>query len=221
VAANFGLSGKRVQRMSSKEEIVKALQLFNNKVQKLEHSRFIQGLSQSNSGFTLSHLKNESGSWLKAERQGPDDEAIDAATLTFRFFNQDKDRISLRRISKYYAEAPIDVSFSHEYEKIRREMNEYLDGEKYSVANYNGVPLVRRELIETFMYGELAHVNEAKETLFQEWKRAPMTFTFFESQFVDTMGNLFVGLQMIAELNERALTELQAAAPLPYHPTAR
>lgn len=207
--------------MSSKEEIVKALQLFNSKVHKLERSRFIQHLSQSNSGFTLSAFRNESGSWLKAERQGPDDEAIDAATLTFRFFNQDKDRISLRRISKYYAAAPIDTSFSQEYEKIRREMNEYLDGEKYSVANYNGVPLIRRQLIETFMYGELAHANEAKETLFQEWKRAPMTFTFFESQFVDTMGKLFMGLQMISQLNERALTELQSLAPLLHQPTAR
>jgi len=197
--------------MIDKEEIIESLRLFNDKVRKLEHSRFVTTLSQPDSGFTMSGVKNEEGYFdITADRRGPDDEAIAAATLTFRFFNQDNDRISLRRMSEYYANAQVSETLKKEFEKTRAEINEFLDSPQYSISNFNDTALTRRELVETFIYGELAHANKAKAAVIEAWRPFPPIYLHFEHEFIRTLGLLFRGLRYIAAINEDALTELCA-----------
>jgi len=196
--------------VNSKDQIIKSLKLFNEKVNKLSSSRFVKSIGLPGGGFKMSGKPNAAGIMeYKAERKGPDDEAIAAAALTFRFFVQDNERISLRNISRYYADNLIDDSLSKQYEEIRNELNDFLDNERYSVFKGNQTRLTRRELLDTFLYGDLAHANEAKYDLIQSWKRSEMLFKRDENHLVQTMFFLYNYLEMIADLNKQTLKELQ------------
>jgi hypothetical protein len=196
--------------VNSKDQIIKSLKLFNEKVDKLSNSRFIRSIGLPGGGFKMSFKQNDAGVMeAKAERKGPDDEAISAAALTLRFFVQNNERISLRNISRYYADNLIDDSLTKRYEEIRNELNDFLDNERYSVFKSNQTRLTRRELLDTFLYGDLAHANEAKYDLIQSWKRSEMLFKRDENHLVQTMFFLYNYLEMIADLNKQTIIELQ------------
>jgi hypothetical protein len=72
------------------EEHLAWLRIFNEKVEKLRRSEFLQAES-----FNLK-LIGEQGKEPTYEWNGPNETAIDAFVLTLRLFFQDKDGISVR-----------------------------------------------------------------------------------------------------------------------------
>jgi len=94
-------------------EIRIALNLFNEKADKLRNSNFVKA-SVENSGVSLSWQEGES---FQITRTGPTEENVDAFVLTLRFFVQDNERSSFRNISKLYTDKAISEEHRSEFEK--------------------------------------------------------------------------------------------------------
>jgi hypothetical protein len=191
---------------------IAALRLFNEKVQKLENSRFIKSLVAGESKWTLSWSKGNPPTIL---REGPDQEAIDAFTLSYRFFIQDREPCSLRNLATMYPRLPIDAALIEEIAKIRGEINQLLAGPPLVpiTAKNNTVEkqYTNGEIIDTFMNGDLAHTNnERLRARYESWRSMPPVFTMFERNFVEAFGNVAKRLVYIREVNKRALVQLLA-----------
>ena len=188
-------------------QIAKAFRLFNEKAEKLARLSFIEKIAHPNSGVTIS-FKNlkEGGSTVTQERRGPDEEAIDAFVLTFRYFIQDNEQVSFRNMEKHYLAAPINPALQQEFVNLRKEINDYLD-EKVAV-NYNNEDLTRRRIMDVFVYGGYSHANEEKRRLYKTWMNDPIVALFIENLFVTILADIHNAIAWIKDINERALKNL-------------
>ena len=189
--------------MANIADIQKALLLFNDKVNKLHKLSFKSELP--NSGFSISF--NES-SGVKSERRGPSEEAIDAFVLTFRFFIQNNEACSLRKLSEYYTAAKIKSECKEKYEKIRNGINVFLDGSLAIKISINGEVLTCRKIIDAFIYGHLAHSNNPENVeRYQAIKVSP-AYPAIENEFVYILALILGELISIMELNNEVLALL-------------
>ena len=98
--------------MADLNKIARALR-FNEKSDKLKRLSFLEQIRQPDSGITISmHRVDEVSVNVKQERRGPAEEAIDAFVLTFRYFIQDNEATSFRKMQQHYDEAQIDPSLN-------------------------------------------------------------------------------------------------------------
>jgi hypothetical protein len=143
---------------------------------------------------------------VSQERRGPEEEAIDAFVLTFRYFIQDNEATSFRKMEQHYLAAPIDAGLQQKFSQLRREVNEYLDGE--TNINFNGEELTRRRIMDTFVYGGLSHANEEKRRLWKTWMGDLFMAVMFENEFLVVLSNIHIAIEMIKRMNEEALKHL-------------
>ena len=127
--------------MLSQEQIA-ALKLFNEKADKLKRCSFTRLVFEHKSGVSFSATINEE---IKIERAGPDEEAIDAFALTFRFFIQDNEKSSFRNLDSIYNEPPLSQLQKESFAKARRELNDYLDA--FSIFTVNNERLSNRHIL--------------------------------------------------------------------------
>jgi hypothetical protein len=80
--------------MAGLDKIAKALRLFNDKADRLARLSFLDHMNHPDSGVSIS-FNAEEGEFVKQVRRGPEEEAIDAFVLTFRYFVQDNEPTSL------------------------------------------------------------------------------------------------------------------------------
>ena len=97
---------------------------------------------------------------MTIERTGPTEDEIRSSVLTIRLFYQDKDRISIRKISALINALTIDQQIKDEYALWRSELNDYLDTPASIKFDLGNGPITRRFLFETFLYGFYAHLEE-------------------------------------------------------------
>jgi hypothetical protein len=94
------------------EKHIEALELFNEKADKLLDSAFVGALVSGKTEATISGRRQENGSFeITPVLRGPSPEAVDAFVLTFRFFIQDNETTSLRSIATIYEEIGDDDEF--------------------------------------------------------------------------------------------------------------
>lgn len=196
--------------MSDVDKIIKALELFNEKADKLLRLSFINSMSQPDTGITLSWERREDGAFEeKHERRGPDEEAIDAFVLTFRFFIQDNEQSSFRMMAAHYAAAPAEDALKNEFSKVRDYVNAYLDQSSSLNIEYNGEKLIRRKIMDTFVYGGMAHANVAKKALFDEWMSIPPLRIILESEFTGVLAVVLDAIHYLRQLNTKMLEQIQ------------
>jgi hypothetical protein len=188
-------------------KIAKALRLFDEKAEKLSRLSFMEKMRHPDSGVTIKieNLKN-GGSTVSQERRGPEEEAIDAFVLTFRYFIQDNETTSFRNMEQHYLAAPVDAALKEEFKKLRREINEYLD-EPVGI-NYNNEDLTRRRIMDVFVYGGFSHANEEKRRLYKTWMSDPFMASFIENLFLQTIADIHNAIVLIKNLNDKALEHL-------------
>ncbi len=197
--------------MSDVNKIFHALSLFNEKAEKLMRLSFIKAMID-NSGVTLSWRAKEDGLFEEQhERRGPNEEAIDAFVLTFRFFIQDNEQSSFHKMAEHYLAAPIEESFKSAFATTRKNINEFLDGPSDFPIEYDGRHLTRREVMDVFVYGGLAHANRAKKELYDSWMSIPPFRPLIENEFVYTLTVILDAINYLKGLNEAALEQMRAA----------
>jgi hypothetical protein len=156
--------------MSKRDEKTR-LNLFIEKAEKLRQSSF---LSQIASDGLASRIKMEKGAGTVIEFQGPEDEFRESFLLTLRLFCQDNDDISLRNMADMIERMGIDQSLKDLFATIRGSFNGYLDSEPHTKFEIDGDRFTRRRLLDTFLYGDYAHVELGKKERVDEWRNQPL-----------------------------------------------
>ena len=137
--------------------------LFIIKAKKLENSSFLESLiSEFRLGFKL-----EVGKEIEVTSIRPEQESIDAFVLTFRFFIQDNETISIRNLKKIFDSNLVTKKEKEEYNLMRLELNKFLS-ESANIELMGDKP-TNREIMDTVLFGELSHANKEKEERYQQW----------------------------------------------------
>ena len=193
---------------------LKALQsfrLFNEKADKLRGMSFTKQLIAADSGFTLKY--NKGAEVIQAVRHGPNDESIEAFVLTFRFFVQNNEVISINKMEKLYGKLReaglLQKQLVEDFNEAREALNRYLDEEPNINFTYIERSFTRRQILDTFVYGGLAHANANKKALYDEWKQIPFIFPMLENEFVSSLMTVLAVIAHIANINEKAIKELK------------
>lgn len=175
---------------------VDALRLFNDKAAKLGASTLARLLSTTGVAMTL-HLGGDTeGSLDTGELTG---EHVDAFALTARFFIQDNERTSFRNMAEIYGRLPVGDPLRDKFEAIRNTLNTALDGPPAI-----GLPGVRtrRQILETVMYGGLAHANPAKHADYQRWTQNFVFAGLVFNEFTGALTHLFVAVSQASAVND-------------------
>lgn len=188
--------------MCSQEDL-EALELFNEKADKLKKSSFMKFLLERGSGVTISGDKDGR---LTAETRWPDEEARDAFVLTFRFFIQKKERSSLRKMAKVYDNLPISQQQKELFKNARKKLNDFLDFR--SPMQIHDQVITRRDILNTFIYGELAHANEKKKKTLDQWMSYPIFNVTIYHEFIYILGMVTNFIAYVQNLNEEVIKEL-------------
>lgn len=190
--------------MAYSEEI-EALKLFNEKSDKLFASRYVKYLQETKKlsvGFTFTK-----GQAPTTRRALPDQDAIDAFVLTFRFFIQDNDKISFHNIGKLYEEIPISSELKKRFVEQRKVLNDYLDKQSNNVIN--GLNLTQRQILAVFVYGGLAHANAKKKAIYDTWKADGLIFPILELHFCSILEFVQRIINNVFIINKEAINELE------------
>lgn len=190
------------------EKAKSALTLFLDKLDRLERSEFVRSILEDKASFKMTWDHELGGS---SQRTGPGEEAIDAFVLTVRFFVQDNEPTSLRRMSDHF-ETLVDagllpVSVETTWTEARDAVNGFLDQETFLNESWerDGIEIGRetytnRRIMEIFIYGGLAHSNAEKKARFDNWRSMPWVFPMYEFQFVNVLASLVLTLREIGRL---------------------
>ena len=192
----------------AKADMIEALELFNNKAEKLGRSDFIKTMFGTDTGVTVSQKAGEPVQFIL---RGPTETEIDAFILTFRFFYQPGERSSFGKMADAYRASDVEAALKDEFIASVDELNKFLDNppDDFQIE-FKGELLTRRRILEIFMYGDLAHANKAdKVKIFNEWASVPGHFPFAQNEFNYTLTKTFQVIEYLKELNERALEQLR------------
>jgi len=190
--------------------IIKSLELFNEKAEKLARLSFIETIFKYNSGVSIKISKRDNGLYdLIQERRGPLEEAVDAFVLTIRFFIQDNEPISLRRLAEIYDIAPIEKKLKEEFILLRNQINTYLDSNSAIAININEEMLNHRKILDIVIYGGLSHANTEKKRKYDFWMKSPLK-AIIENDFVCSLTILFKAIKSICDLNKIVIETLES-----------
>lgn len=190
------------------EEAIDILNLFVEKVERLQSSSLIRTLLKNGSRLVFSWT-DQSGI-LRTTLSGPHTEQVDAFVLTIRLFMQDNDRISIRNAAKLHDSLPVSADLNKYFAMHRANLNQFLEG--HSMIGIDGDRPTRREVLETVIYGHLSHLDQAKRQRYQAWMANPMAGSVIDFEFVGVLDMFLRTLVVMAEINRRAVAELVADA---------
>ena len=192
-------------------EIIKTLELFNEKAEKLARLSFIETIFKYNSGVSIKISKREDGLYdLIQERRGPLEEAIDAFVLTIRFFIQNNEPISFRGIAEIYDIAPIEKKLKEEFISLRNQIKAYLDSNSEFVMAINEETLNHRKILDIVIYGGLSHANIEKKKKYDFLMKSPLK-AMIENDFVCSLTILFKAIKSICDLNKIVIEILESS----------
>ena len=128
---------------------------------------------------------------------------LDGVLVTFRLFVQPRDGIALYPLVRDSQRQPIPQRpqlltlaglSSDWYEKV--EQAYYWVDAFLAIAPpnlmYNGEPITRRQILETFLYGDNAHVNDTERKTLNQWRGLPDLLGDLQLEFV-TVLNFILG----------------------------
>ena len=198
--------------MEVMENHIEALELFNEKAGKLLNSAFVGALASGKTGATISGRRQENGLFeISPELRGPSSEAVDAFILTFRFFVQDNETTSLRNIAKIYDEIGDDDEFLSRFNSARNSINQFLDSPNLMNITFNNSTPTNGDVMETFIYGGLAHANRKKHQLFKAWMEYPPANVLFHLCFSNVLGQVLRAISFLKNLNEELIQESESS----------
>jgi len=176
----------------------KIVELFDEKTSELLNSSFYNNLDDSGI-----KIKWKQGKDLKHQRRGPNYEEIKNFVITFRNFTLDSDVISIRNISNLYDSLPSGNDIKYRFEDARIKFNEYLDSS--TVVVFNHIKISNRELINTYIYGDVIHLNKNDE--FKRWISSNPIKDVVFNEIVIVLSNCLRFISFFNNLNKEYLTK--------------
>ena len=161
-------------------------------------------LGKGRSSFRIDAKRDEE---IRTEKTVPDQEAVDAFVLTFRYFIQDNERCSFGNLARIYEKPSVPEELRTEYLKTRKLLNDYLDAQ--ASIKIGEEALTRRRILDVFVYGDLAHAQPKKKEVFDAWTRDPFSTGFLEVHFASILVDVLRVIRYVAELNEKVIKELE------------
>jgi hypothetical protein len=194
--------------------IIKSLNLFNEKARRLESLSFVEAVTQGY-GVTIAGDTDKGGTY---KNQGPNDEAIDAFVLTFRFFIQDNEKISFRNMARIYQSHLIDEGYRNRFMEVRNDINSFLDSDthiNWKKVNKQGVlvdseVLTHRRIMDIFIYGGLSHANEQKKREYDSLLSFKPSAVVCNYEFVRTICEILRAIVYVRQLNEQVMAQLSS-----------
>lgn len=171
-----------------RDETRRAFELFVEKAKRLKSLKFNESLQDLRVDISW-----RQGEAIKVNLTGPTSEQVDAFVLTFRLFFQDNDQFSFRWLTNNAMNDP-DVSshWKEKFSKARTEMNQYLDDyPSLQAIVQEDAPPTRRDIMQVFLYGDLAHVNDDKRAVLRKWMSYPLIPGILQTEFIHILGILF------------------------------
>lgn len=205
--------------MSSHLEELKILEYFNEKVDKLLSLTFTDFVSTKVVKLKISaKLDSE----VKVEHIIPGSESFDAFVLTFRFFIQDNEPISIRKMHGLYQNLPISDDIKQKFNDARNSFNSFLD--RFSPLKVKD-PITKEEkrftyryIMDIFIYGGYAHGSRKtrsgydlkKREIYKRMMSKPIFSDFALHSFSLILSNSMMFLIYIKSLNISSIKEIQA-----------
>ncbi|MBB3231145.1 hypothetical protein [Halomonas stenophila] len=172
--------------------------LFREKARKLLESTFAKEMAKP-TGLDISWTENGQ----VAVHRGPDQEAIDAYLLTFRFFIQGNESISFRNMEKSFRHGINDDDLFEKFKEAKGALNEFLDGDSH--FNVNGM-VSRRQLMDVFIYGDLSHANrQGKREHYKSWMNNEFMAELMRNEFKDIIGKTLIVIAHVDKLCKEAI----------------
>lgn len=182
-------------------EYIRHLQNFNEQADTLKKLSFVPKVFGQETGVQVSASQGQS---IIIKRRGPDEESIRAFVLTFRFFIQDRDKISFGKLAEHYNNLPISQERKDKFNAIRAYINDFLNSK--SQVNINNS--TNWDIIDIFIYGGLAHIIPDKKKTFDYWMSKPIANVFLINEFVYILGIITAQIETIKNLNLEVFKEL-------------
>jgi hypothetical protein len=109
-------------------------------------------------------------------------------------------------MSTLYSEPWVATEHGAEFTRIRLILNSFLD--EPTPVQFNDAALSRRQIMETVVYGGLAHANPDRREEFLRWLRNPFLSACVYSEFVVTVSAVLEAALRVRTLNQAILSEV-------------
>lgn len=139
------------------------------------------------------------------ERRGPDRTAIKEFVLTFRLFLNKRDLCSLHKLTKAYDHALIREEIRDEFLLMKTQLSQYLASP--SPFRTESGCLSREQIMETFLWGDLAHVDMEFREQYVRWMSGGLS-EFHWNQLVIVLGNYLKFIIGFHDLNAKVIIAL-------------
>ena len=187
------------------DEGLTALKKFNEKAEKLRRLTFTDIILKKLNKVIIDYSGKRG---LIIKRKGANEEQIDAFLFTLRFFYNKRDGCSFGAIRDFYNTLPIP--------KDKRDLlNSLLDGldqfmNSKALMAFEGQGYTRKEIFDTFMWGELAHETDDKLVeQYNRWMKNKLNGYLFESEFIFILSGILMNIFAIEELNKEVIAYLE------------
>jgi len=195
--------------MMLQESTRETLEMFVEKASLMQNRAYWQFFREGKEISVSFGIDPISDAFIDLEFVGPSVEARDALLITLRLFLQDNDCISLRNLAKLSViDHGLSSEWHQEFPSLRDTANDLLNESLEVVAKQIGMSkLTAHDVLHTFLYGEIAHMNSEKRKLYQCWKGLSV-FPLLEFSFTATVASFLCVVSNTAEL---AASELARA----------
>lgn len=196
----------------SVEQLVRHLELFNEKADRLLNSEFVDYVRKQGMSLKVTYTPHSATIDLNT----PGKDATEAFVLNLRFFIQDNERSSFRNMAKTYESLSVSGDLKQEFNKTRRVLNDTLDSSSNMKIMKRGSAdaFTRREIIWNIVYGLLAHSNDERRKTIEEWKKDPTLWAPVNFEFQSALLEFLRFIQIVYELNKRALAEISSGSSI-------
>jgi ribosomal protein L30 len=132
-----------------------------------------------------------------------DQDEIAAFVLDYRQYTQKNDAISIASLADIYSQPWMHIGARQNFEEFRAHFNRALDAPSTLILGTYHIST--RELVDTVVYGGLAHSNPGKAATFESWERSGI-MGFVWAIFFSAMRDLMQTLKQVRLLNEQVMS---------------
>lgn len=188
-------------------EALRRLRLFNEKADRLERRSICRRIMKND--FSVAVFVDEEGHLRELVTEDLDEEALDAFALTYRFFVQPRDKISLDQIAELYRSLhQVDPAIVARVDVRARAVATTRDS--FAGFAYSDIDrLTKGDVVDHFLYGDLAH---SKPEHVERYQRHMTTWsgirTYAIYAFVTLVGETTNAFMEIRDINSEVIETL-------------